>query len=124
MYVGANSYIQQYQQWPQIPLNPNQNQQFEEAWIEALLPTGVPRSTWICPSVQRLLGNPNYNSPQLYRADYIGFPFDSKPMTPFRWSNMPWFAEKASVHGNGNLLIFRNGSVQALNDIQPTISGQ
>ena len=123
LYLGANSYMQQYNQWPQVTVSPTQSQQYDEQWIEALLPLSTPRSCWICPATERLLGNPNYTNPQYYRADYMAFPFDPKPMTPYQWANMPWFCEKGSVHGNGNLMIFMNGSIQELNDVEQTLSG-
>ena len=123
LYVGANAYVQQNVQWPQISTSLAGSSQYDEQWIEILLPLGVPRSCWVCPVTQGLLGNPDINNPQSPRADYIATPFDNKPMTPYTWSRMPWFSEKGNVHGNGNLIIFTDGSIQELNDVLQSAGG-
>jgi hypothetical protein len=41
-------------------------------------------------------------------------PFDDKPMTPHQWPRQPWFVENANVHGNGQLIIFTDGSIADL----------
>lgn len=121
LYVGASGYYQQYRQWPQV--NPAllhaPNHAYDEAWIEAYLPFGVSRQAWICPTIQRELGNPDYTQPANYRADYLAMPYDSKPMTPTTWPSQPWFAERGNVHGSGNLVILANGSVTDLNSLSP-----
>jgi hypothetical protein len=121
LYVGASAYYQQYRSWPQV--NPallgSANHAYDEAWIEAFLPFGVPRQTWICPTMQRDLGNPDYTQPENYRTDYLAMPYDSKPLTPTKWPSQPWFAERGNVHGTGNLIILANGSVTDLDSIDP-----
>jgi len=121
LYVGAAAYYQQYRQWPQV--NPAllnaPNHAYDEAWIEAYLPFGVTRQTWICPTIQRALGAPDYTQPQNYRTDYIAMPYDSKPLTPTTWPSQPWFAERGNVHGTGNLVILANGSVTDLDSLSP-----
>ncbi len=123
LYVGASAYLQQYGHWPQIAASPTDSTAHDEQWIEALLPLGVDRNTWVCPTTQRLMGNPPVDNPQAPRADYVAFPFDSKPGTPYRWANMPWFVEKGNSHGNGSLLIFMNGSTKSLKDIEQETGG-
>ena len=44
-------------------------------------------------------------------------PFDNKPRTPYRWGRMPWFVERADFHGQGQLIIFTDGSVQELKNV-------
>jgi hypothetical protein len=43
--------------------------------------------------------------------------FDDKPMTPFQWPRQPWFAEIGNVHGNGNLIVFADGSISDLKTV-------
>jgi type II secretory pathway pseudopilin PulG len=121
LYVGAAAYYQQNRHWPQI--NPallgGANNAYDEAWIEVYLPFGIERATWICPTIQRSLGNPDFTKPQNYRADYIAMPYDSKPLTPTTWPSQPWFAERGNVHGTGNLVILANGSVTDLKSMDP-----
>jgi len=120
LYTGANSYAQDKGQWPQV--NPSvykqNNGAYDNAWIEDLMPYGIGRATWICPTIQRQLGGPDYTQTDNYRTDYIAMPFDSKHLTPYKWPEYPWFVERGNVHGNGNLMIEANGSVTELTQMQ------
>jgi type II secretory pathway pseudopilin PulG len=121
LYIGAELYLQQNRHWPQVDpsLLKAPNRAYDEAWIEAYLPFGITRQTWICPTMQRNLGGPDFTQPQNYRADYLAMPFDSKTFSPTKWPSQPWFAERGSVHGTGNLVILGNGSVTDLQSISP-----
>ena len=60
--------------------------------------------------------------PRLFEAgkralDYMPMPFDDKPTTPHQWPRQPWFVEVGDVHGNGNLIIFTDGSVSDLKTV-------
>lgn len=121
LHAGANLYLQQNGAWPQIFIIANRDKPEEELaqlWIEALEPSGVPRKTWICPTTQQSLGNPDYSRPENTRLDYIPVPFDDKPTTPHEWPQMPWFIERGDAHGNGNLIIFTDGSIVASSEIK------
>ena len=126
--VAANLYLQQNNDiWPQIrPAGPGAStQDFANAWIAALEPFSIPRKTWICPTIQAGLENPDYSTPDVARIDYIATPFDDKPGTSHQWPRQPWFIETGSVHGNGNLILFTDGSISDLNTVvQNTGSGQ
>jgi type II secretory pathway pseudopilin PulG len=116
LYVGAAAYIQEYNHWPQVnpALLQSTNHAYDNAWIEDFIPFGISRGTWICPTIQRQLGGPDYTQAQNYRTDYIAMPFDNKPRTPYQWTTSPWFVERGNVHGNGNLVIQSNGAVVEL----------
>jgi type II secretory pathway pseudopilin PulG len=119
LHVGASAYVQEYGSWPQV--NPMLAQPgstaYEEVWIEDFLPFGVGRGTWICPTMERELGGPDYTQPANYRADYYAMPFDTKHITPFRQPTFPWFVERGNVHGNGNLVMQSNGAVRELDQM-------
>ena len=117
--IGANLFLQQNGSWPQIPPSGPDNlpEDFANAWIAALAPFSVPRSSWICPTIQQLLGSPDYSTADTARIDYIPTPFDNKPTTPHEWPRQPWFIETGDVHGNGNLIIFTDGSVSDLKTV-------
>ena len=119
LYVATNTYVQQYNHWPQIDpkLIRTNPKLYADDWITTLQPFGVGPSTWICPTVQASIGNPDYTKLQYERSDYIATPFDDKSYTPHKWDTQPWFAERGNVHGNGNLLIMSNGSMHELNDL-------
>ena len=114
LYIGTELYIQQNGNWPQIETLANKDKNSEEKavlWINALEPFSVPQKTWICPSIQNFLGNPDYTQPENARIDYGMTAFDDKPTSPHQWPRQPWFMERGDVHGNGNLIIFADGSI-------------
>ncbi len=120
LYVGTESYLQRNGSWPQIFLkNYGETEDFANAWVAALAPFGVERSTWICPTIQDLLRNPDYQDPANARLDYVSTGFDDKPTSPHQWPRQPWFVETGDVHGNGNLIIFTDGSIVETNDVLP-----
>lgn len=126
LYTAANIYVQENGHWPQIDthLLSTDKKSYAKAWISTLQPMGISPGSWICPTIQQHNNNPDYLRPELVRIDYIPMPFDNKQITPFRWPTQPWFVENGSMHGNGNLIIFTDGSIRELNDVRtapPTI---
>jgi hypothetical protein len=120
LYVAAESYLQQNGSWPQIGDDDDSDaaeQADATAWIAALAPFGPSQKTWICPTIQELLQNPDLSKPENARLDYIATPFDDKPTTPHEWPRQPWFIEAADVHGNGNLIAFTDGSISDLKSV-------
>lgn len=125
LYYGASAYLQDQGHWPQVPstLVAAGGNEYAKLWEAALQPYGLSRYSWVCPTQQRSLGNPNLSDSQNIRTDYDATPFDSSPHTPYRWSTQPWFVEHGSVHDGGPLLIFSSGQVESLNDVAPPLSG-
>ena len=124
LYVAAELYIQQNGSWPQIAISDSDSdeQDYANAWIAALSPFGPTQKTWICPTMQQLLGNPDLSESENVRVDYVATAFDDKSTTPHQWPRQPWFAETGDVHGNGNLIVFTDGSISDLNTIAPKAS--
>jgi type II secretory pathway pseudopilin PulG len=119
LYTGAAVYLQEQGAWPQIDPHLSQSgggKQYAQAWIDALQPYGVAKANWICPSVQRLMHNPDITLPNNIRVDYMATPFDEKSITPYLWPNQPWFVERGAVHGGGNLMIWTNGQIISLKE--------
>ena len=118
LYVATDLYIQRNGSWPQIFVkNYTTDEDYANAWIAALEPFGITRRTWICPTIQELLHNPPYNDSANARLDYISTGFDDKPISPHQWPRQPWFIETGNVHGNGNLIIFTDGSTAETNSV-------
>lgn len=117
--AAAGLYVQDKGMWPQIPLTSSgaPPQEFAQAWIDALSPFGVGREIWICPAIENLLRNPDYTKPENARIDYTPTPFDDKPTSPGEWPHQPWFVENADMHGNGNLIVFTDGSISDLKSV-------
>jgi prepilin-type N-terminal cleavage/methylation domain-containing protein len=119
LYISADLFVQQNGSWPQIPRTSSAtgSEDQAKAWIDALAPFGASAKTWICPTMQGLLGQPDYWNPENARIDYIPMSFDDKPTSPHQWPGQPWFLETGNVHGNGNLIIFTDGSISDLNTV-------
>jgi type II secretory pathway pseudopilin PulG len=119
LYTATELFIQQNGSWPQITMSDSDSaeEEYAKAWIDALAPFGPTQKTWICPTAQNLLGNPDLSNPDNVRIDYGATTFDDKPTTPHQWSRQPWFAEVGNVHGNGNLIIFTDGSISDLKTV-------
>jgi prepilin-type N-terminal cleavage/methylation domain-containing protein len=118
--VAANLYLQQNNDvWPQInpPAGGTASEDYANAWIAALEPFSITRKTWICPTVQSGLDDPDYSTPENARIDYFATTFDDKPGTAHEWPRQPWFIETGSVHGTGNLILFTDGSISDLNSV-------
>lgn len=120
LYIATELFVQQNGSWPQIGESDDEDDasaDFGNGWIAALKEFGVSEKTWICPTVQNLLGNPDFSKPENARVDYVATPFDDKPTTPHEWPTQPWFAEVGNVHRHGNLIIFTDGSISDLDTI-------
>ena len=119
LYVAAELCVQQNGGWPQIAMSDSDTAEtdYANAWIAALAPFGPTQKTWICPTIQNLLGNPDFSDPNNVRVDYVATTFDDKPTTPHQWPRQPWFAEVGDVHGHGNLIIFTDGSISDLKTV-------
>ncbi len=120
LYAATELFIQQNGSWPQISMTDDSAEaesDYARSWIAALAPFGPTQRTWICPTIQNLLQNPDLNKPENLRVDYFATTFDDKPITPHQWPRQPWFAETGDVHGNGNLIIFTDGSISDLKTV-------
>jgi hypothetical protein len=115
LYTGAANYLAQQGSWPQIDGTKDKTL-YAKQWVAALQPAGIQQINWICPTVQREMGNPDITKGDNYRIDYLATPFDEKPMTPYLWGHQPWFVERGAVHGSGNLLIWANGQIVTLEE--------
>ena len=118
LHVAAQLYVQEHNMWPQIGFDASSASPwatFARDWIEALKPYGPTAKTWICPTLQNKADNPDYAAAGNERVDYIGTPFDDKPITPHTiGAKVPWFSEAENMHGDGNLVVFADGSVTDL----------
>jgi prepilin-type N-terminal cleavage/methylation domain-containing protein len=127
LYIATELFVQQNGSWPQIRMASNSDtaqQDYANAWIAALTPFGPTQQTWVCPTIQELLGNPDLSKPENVRLDYYATSFDDKPTTPHQWPRQPWFGESADVHGNGNLIVFTDGSVSDLKTVARSQGGK
>lgn len=118
LYVAASIYTQEKGSWPQIGTRDTKSPRYAKAWSKALAPYGIGPVNWICPSIQRAMGSPDYKSEKNLRIDYSGTAFGTHYTAPHRWPTHPWFIERGDMHGDGNLIIFANGQVKSLQDVR------
>lgn len=111
LHTAASAYIQDHQSWPQVANRNIFSPEHAREWEAALEDYGIDRKNWVCPTIQKKLENPDLTDDRNFRLDYIATPFGPSQFEPFKYSTQPWFAERADVHGDGNLLIFPDGRV-------------
>jgi prepilin-type N-terminal cleavage/methylation domain-containing protein len=98
--------------WPQIPngitLGSNEEQQW---WLEFTKKNlGLSDKTWRCPSITRLFRSASEADRPLIH--YFPTPFSAQPNQANKNAQMPWFIEIGNPHGDGNLLVRQNGTVE------------
>ena len=127
LHVGTEFYLQDHKQWPQIDPRLSgkpDSDEYARQWMAALEPYKLAKESWHCPTVQKSMiagKTVDKNKKPLERIDYFCTTFDSKEVTPHRWAGQPWFIERGSVHGDGNLMIFPDGSVKTLGEYLSTV---
>lgn len=111
LHHSFSSYLTDLGAWPQVPdFENSENEAYENWWIEKMLPHGVTREMWICPTIRQSQASlPPRDRSSMH---YTPTEFDENPLTPRRWSTMPWFIEIANAHGQGALIIFADGSIE------------
>jgi type II secretory pathway pseudopilin PulG len=106
-----SSYLTDVGTWPQVPdFENSENDAYEKWWIDLMLKHGVTREMWICPTIRRAQASLPVSERSFMH--YTPTEFDENPITPRRWSSMPWFIEIANAHGQGALIIFADGSIE------------
>ena len=126
LHVATEFYLQDHKQWPQIDpklANDHESDEYAKLWMDTLRPYKISKEAWHCPTVQKLLVGdlaPDPAKPK-ERIDYYPTPFDSKEITPHLWAEQPWFIERGAVHGEGNLMIFPDGSVKTLDEFMAKV---
>src|SRR5687767_6093890 len=70
LYAAATAYVTDQGSWPQVPVDDLEDPAYVNAWIDAFKPYKLGRVNWICPSIQKILGNPSYEKDDQVRIDY------------------------------------------------------
>ena len=98
--------------WPQIPAGiPLDSVEEQRWWLEKTeKDLGFGKKSWQCPTIRRQLAQvPDKERPLIH---YLPTPFPDGPDRANKWSQMPWFIEITNAHGQGNLLVRQNGTVE------------
>ncbi|MEN9469275.1 MAG: hypothetical protein RL630_1008 [Verrucomicrobiota bacterium] len=98
--------------WPQIPSGIQLGSVAEQQWWldKTQKELGLPKSSWECPTIRRqFAGAPEKDRPLIH---YLPTPFSKEPNRANKSSQMPWFIEIGDAHGQGNLMVRQNGTVE------------
>lgn len=98
--------------WPQIPTEiPLGSREEERWWLEkSEKDLKLSKKTWICPTIARdARSMPEADRPLIH---YLPTPFSGESNQAYRSQQMPWFIEIANAHGQGNLMVRANGTVE------------
>jgi len=120
LHTALSAYVQNQRHWPQPPeelLEAENDDAWEDWWVDTLTPYGVTEATWQCPTLRRILVRSE--EIQRPRIHYAPTPFDSAEMTPYRWSTQPWLVEMGNIHTRGAHILFPDGSIRVMNDLLP-----
>jgi prepilin-type N-terminal cleavage/methylation domain-containing protein len=98
--------------WPQIPSGiPLGSLAEQRWWLEKTeKELGLSKSAWQCPTIRRQFASaPEKDRPLIH---YLPTPFSKEPNRANKSTQMPWFIEIGDAHGQGNLMVRQNGTVE------------
>ena len=114
LWIALDAYTRDQGHWPQCPFEIG-HPQFDTWWIKEMSRYNLTRASWECPTYKRLQERGDAERNEGKTIDYIPCPFDDSPRTPYKWPNQPWAAEVGDFHGDGNLILFPDGSIKGFN---------
>lgn len=98
--------------WPQVPEGVKLGSLSEQRWWleKTKKELGLSKSAWQCPTIRRQFsGAPEKDRPLIH---YLPTPFSKEPNRANKNPQMPWFIEIGDAHGQGNLMVRQNGTVE------------
>ena len=98
--------------WPQIPSGIALGSMAEQRWWleKTEKELGLSKSAWQCPTIRRQFASaPEKDRPLIH---YLPTPFSKDANRANKNPQMPWFIEIGDAHGQGNLLVRQNGTVE------------
>lgn len=115
--VSLAGYTQDKGHWPQEPADQlgNNEDAYEDWWIAELRPYGAEESTWMCPTIRRLVTNKSKEGRP--KVHYMPTMFDKHSASPYRWSTQPWLIEIGNMHGQGALICYPDGSIKTMDEV-------
>ncbi len=120
LYFSLSSALNDTGHWPQLPANVSIDSEEEDAWWrKTLKPYEMSEKNWHCPTLIRTAKERNMER-ALRSNHYVPSLFDSKPLTPMRWSGMPWAMEIGNNHQSGLLIVDNAGTVMTYDEFQKT----
>ena len=114
LYVALDADTRDQGHWPQCPYAIGEPE-FDQWWLKELSHYNLSRASWECPTLQQLQEGGQAEKKDAKTIDYVPTPFDDQPRTPYKWATQPWAVEVGDFHGDGNLILFPDGSIKGFN---------
>jgi len=98
--------------WPQVPKSIKLGSKEEQSWWleKTEKELGLNKNSWQCLTIRRQFSSAPENDRPLIH--YLPTPFSKEPNRANKSAQMPWFVEIGNAHGQGNLLVRQNGTVE------------
>ena len=108
--LGSYTTINGY--WPQMPEGlASDKRKFWKFWMNVLAPD-IEAEMWICPSVLAASLDEDSGEPEF--GSYVPTDFDARSAShPWRYGKQPWLVETGNHHGDGQHVLYPDGSVQS-----------
>jgi prepilin-type N-terminal cleavage/methylation domain-containing protein len=120
LFVALDAATRDQGHWPQCPFELG-HPQYDQWWMKEMSAYNISRKTWECPTFQRLQEHGEAEKKEGKTIDYTPTTFDEGARTPYKWATQPWLVEVGDFHGDGNLILFPDGSIKGFNQF---VSGQ
>ncbi len=116
LHVALAAYTLDQGHWPQCPYEIGDTQ-FDSWWMREMSRYGLSRTNWECPTLLRRQkeGVADSEKADKKQMHYIPTPFDDGARTPYKWPSQPWAVEIGDFHGDGNLILFPDGTIRGFN---------
>ncbi|MEA3208962.1 MAG: hypothetical protein QOE70_2019 [Chthoniobacter sp.] len=114
LHIALAAYTQDQGHWPQCPYEIG-NPQFDNWWIREMSRYNLARINWECPTYRRMQSAGVAEKDDEAMIHYVPTRFDDGQRTPYKWSTQPWAVEVGDFHGDGNLILFPDGSIKGFN---------
>jgi len=114
LFVALDAYTRDQGRWPQSPYEIGDDG-FDGWWLKEMSRYNLGRASWECPTFRKLQKKGDAEQSSEKAIDYVPTQFDEQPRTPYKWANQPWAVEVGDFHGDGNLVLFPDGSIKGFN---------
>ena len=114
LHIALDAATRDQGHWPQCPFEIG-SEEFDGWWLKEMSRYNLSRASWECPTFRKLQEKGEAEKNAEKSIDYVPTPFDDQPRTPYKWSMQPWAVEVGDFHGDGNLILFPDGSIKGFN---------
>ncbi|HEV7866278.1 MAG TPA: prepilin-type N-terminal cleavage/methylation domain-containing protein [Chthoniobacteraceae bacterium] len=118
LHIALAAYTQDQNHWPQCPFELG-DEGFDDWWIKEMSRYKLGRSNWECPTCKQIMdaeaGKKEGKKEDKAMIHYVPTPFDDGARTPYKWRTQPWAVEIGDFHGDGNLIVFPDGTIRGFN---------